>query len=82
SIEQVNSWLPLLKPLLASQKQAEPAALTLGDVSNLGVSELQLVCESTQAKWQSQGEQILKDTGLTLADWQPIYQALSQNQEP
>jgi hypothetical protein len=30
SIEQVNSWLPLLKPLLASQKQAEPAALTLG----------------------------------------------------
>ncbi|WP_311755586.1 hypothetical protein [Proteus terrae] len=82
SIEQVNGWLPLLKPLLASQKQAEPAALTLGDVSNLGVSELQLVCESTQAKWQSQGEQILKDTGLTLADWQPIYQALSQNQEP
>ncbi|MDY0921216.1 hypothetical protein [Leclercia sp. CFBP8987] len=82
SIEQVNSWLPLLKPLLASQKQAEPAALTLGDVSNLGVSELQLVCDSTQAKWQSQGEQILKDTGLTLADWQPIYQALSQNQEP
>lgn len=82
AIAQVNSWLPLLKPLLASQKQAEPAALTLGDVSNLGVSELQLVCESTQAKWQSQGEQILKDTGLTLADWQPIYQALSQNQEP
>ncbi|MBT0719847.1 hypothetical protein HGT70_00915 [Rosenbergiella collisarenosi] len=82
SIEQVNSWLPLLKPLLASQKQAEPAALTLRDVSNLGVSELQLVCESTQTKWQSQGEQILKDTGLTLADWQPIYQALSQNKEP
>ncbi|MXD32845.1 hypothetical protein, partial [Escherichia coli] len=55
SIAQVNSWLPLLKPLLASQKQAEPAALTLEDVSNLGVRELQQVCESTQAKWQSQG---------------------------
>ncbi|EHF0143956.1 hypothetical protein IFX61_003326 [Escherichia coli] len=82
SIAQVNSWLPLLKPLLASQKQAEPAALTLEDVSNLGVRELQQVCESTQAKWQSQGEQILNDTGLTLADWQPIYKALSQNQEP
>lgn len=82
AIEQINSWLPLLKPLLASQKQAEPAALTLGDVSNLSVSELQLVCDSTLANWQNQGEQILKDTGLTLADWQPIYQALSQNQEP
>lgn len=47
----------------------------------MGVRELQQVCESTVPNGESQGEQI-NDTGLTLADWQPIYKALSQNQEP
>lgn len=82
AIEQVNSLLPLLKPLLASQKQAEPVALTLGDVSQLGVSELRLVCDKTRANWHNLGAQILTGTDLTLEEWQPIYQALSQNQEP
>ena len=82
AIVQVNSWLPLLKPLLVSQQQPLPAELTLADVDKLGVSELVMVCDKTLSDWQNQGEAILQGTGLTLAQWQPVYDALSQNQEP
>ncbi|EID0691363.1 hypothetical protein ACKOZO_002130 [Vibrio vulnificus] len=82
AIVQVNSWLPLLKPLLVSQQQPLPAELTLADVDKLGVSELVMVCDKTLSDWQNQGEAILQGTGLTLAEWQPVYEALSQNQEP
>jgi hypothetical protein len=82
AIEQVNSWLPVLKPLLASQQQPLPAELTLNDVAKLGISELVMVCDKTLADWEKQGEAILQGTELTLVQWQPIYQALSQNQEP
>lgn len=82
AIVKVNSWLPLLKPLLVSQQQPLPAELTLADVDKLGVSELVMVCDKTLSDWQNQGEAILQGTGLTLAQWQPVYEALSQNQEP
>ena len=82
AIEQVNSWLPVLKPLLASQQKAIPTDLALTDVAKLGVSELVMVCDKTLSDWQMQGETILQGTGLTLAQWQTLYQALSQNQEP
>lgn len=82
AIERVNSWLPVLKPLLVSQQQPVPAELTLADVDKLGVSELVMVCDKTLSDWQSQGEAILQGTGLTLAQWQRVYQALSQNLEP
>lgn len=82
AIEQVNSWLPVLKPLLASQQQPLPDELTLNDVAKLGVSELVMVCDKTLSDWQNQGEAILQGTGLTLAEWKPVYNALSQNQEP
>lgn len=82
AIQQVNNWLPVLKPLLASQQQPLPAELTITDVAKLGVSELVMVCDKTLSDWQSQGEAILQGTGLTLAQWQPVYQALSQNLEP
>ncbi|HIF9430028.1 TPA: hypothetical protein ACX6R9_001960 [Photobacterium damselae] len=82
AIVQVNSWLPLLKPLLVSQQQPLPDELTLADVDKLGVSEFVMVCDKTLSDWQSQGEAILQDTGLTLAEWQPVYEALSQSQEP
>lgn len=82
AIEQVNTWLPILKPLLASQRQAESSPLTMNDVIRLSISELHLVCDKTLANWQSQGEQILKGTGVMLNDWRAVYQALTQNQEP
>ncbi|EJB8350692.1 hypothetical protein [Vibrio cholerae] len=82
AIVKVNSWLPLLKPLLVSLQQPLPAELTLADVDKLGVSELVMVCDKTLSDWQNQGEAILKGTGLTLAEWKPVYDALSQNQEP
>ncbi|MFV5264565.1 hypothetical protein ACMUMS_13530 [Acinetobacter courvalinii] len=82
AIGQVNSWLPELKPLFTSQKQSEPMALTFNDVATLSVSELQLICDKTLSNWQNQGEQILEGTGLTLTDWRPVYQMLSQGQEP
>ncbi|EPF7974995.1 hypothetical protein ACSVUT_000717 [Vibrio harveyi] len=82
AIEQVNSWLPVLKPLLASQQQPLPSELTLNDVAKLGVSELVMVCDKTLSDWQNQGEAILQGTGLTLVEWQPVYKALDQNQEP
>ena len=41
-----------------------------------------MVCEKTLSDWQRQGEAILQGTGLTLAQWQLVYQALSQNLEP
>lgn len=82
TIAQVNSWLPLLKPLLVSQQQPLPAELTLADVDKLGVSELVMVCDKTLSDWQNQGKAILQDTGLTLAQWQPVYEALSQSKEP
>ncbi|WP_417361755.1 MULTISPECIES: hypothetical protein [Gammaproteobacteria] len=82
AIERVNSWLPVLKPLLVSQQQPLPAELTLADVDKLGVSELAMVCDKTLSDWQSQGEAILQGAGLTLVQWQRVYQALSQNLEP
>ena len=82
AIQQVNNWLPVLKPLLASQQQPLPAELTITDVAKLGVSELVMVCDKTLSDWQSQAEAILQGTGLTLAQWQRVYQALSQNLEP
>lgn len=82
AIQQVNNWLPVLKPLLASQQQPVPAELTITDVAKLGVSELVMVCDKTLSDWQSQGDAILQGTGLTLAQWQRVYQALSQNLEP
>lgn len=82
AIQQVNNWLPVLKPLLASQQQSIPAELTIIDVAKLGVSELVMVCDKTLSDWQSQGDAILQGTGLTLGQWQQVYQALSQNLEP
>ncbi|GAA0655840.1 hypothetical protein [Rheinheimera tangshanensis] len=82
AIEQVNSLLPLLQPLLESQQQHIPEALTQDDVTRLGVSELNMLCDKTLADWQKQGENLLQGTSLTLAQWQQVYDAISQNQEP
>jgi hypothetical protein len=82
ALEQVNIWLPILKPLFVSQQQAEPKEVLFSDVSTLSVSEFQFVCEKKLSDWQTQGEQLLSGTSLSLVDWQRIYQALTQNQEP
>lgn len=82
AIEEVNSWLHLLQPLLESQQQQIPEALTQDDVTRLGVSELNMLCDKTLADWQKKGEDVLQGTGLTLAQWQPVYNAISKNLEP
>ncbi|MEC8012395.1 MAG: hypothetical protein VX185_16695 [Pseudomonadota bacterium] len=81
-IEQVNQWLPILKPLLVSQQQSMPAELRFADVMTLGVSELSMMCDRTLHQWKSLGESALEGTGLTLSEWQSVYEALSGNQEP
>lgn len=82
AIHEVNAWLPILKPLFNSQQQLEPAALHFSDVEALTLSEVQMTRDTTLHNWQSKGEQILSSTGLDLEEWQQIFDAISNDQEP
>ncbi|HAE8194411.1 TPA: hypothetical protein ACPWZ0_001291 [Salmonella enterica subsp. enterica serovar Vietnam] len=82
AINQVNAWLPVLKPLFLSQQQDEPVALRFIDVETLRVSDVRLLCEKTIQNWCGKGEQLLDGTDVSLAIWQDTYLALSQNREP
>lgn len=84
SIKEVNAWLPMLKPLFISQQHSSPHAtvLNLSDMKELMVSEVLLICDRTVHDWKEVANKALSGTGLSLDEWQRIYESINQNEEP
>ena len=84
SIKEVNTWLPMLKPLFISQQHSSPHAtvLNLSDMKELMVSEVLLICDRTLHDWKEIANKALSGTGLSLDEWQRIYESINQNEEP
>ena len=46
------------------------------------VSEVLLICDRTVHDWKEVANKALSGTGLSLDEWQRIYESINQNEEP
>ncbi|MFM0265352.1 hypothetical protein [Paraburkholderia sediminicola] len=71
-----NERLPLLNPLYAATGQAQAAPLHLGDIEALSLHDLGIELALRQQKLEAAAETALAGTGLDVAEWVMVAQAI------
>jgi hypothetical protein len=79
--EELANYLSKFSPLFKSQHEQMSVRSELAN-NELTINEFQLLCDTTLKSCQDKAQTILAGTGLTLADWQQIYEDLNTNQMP
>jgi hypothetical protein len=72
----------LINPLLTACGEPEISPLTLIDVEALSLHDLRVEIDLRQRQWSDRAETLLANTGINIARWREIAQALLDDQQP
>ncbi len=82
-VSQTNEhYLPVLTPLFGACNEVAPAAISLSDVSDLSLHDLQVTIDVQQSQWESTATQLLAGTDLNFSDWVSLAGAIAEGKSP
>jgi hypothetical protein len=81
-LDSVNDLLPAMRPLLKVKAQPVPQALILENFTAETLGDVVLICVATAQAWRQNAEQCLKGTDVNFAQWQSVYKAVSEGNDP